>query len=166
MGVVARMDDGLNDWFILAGPRVHLPRFARFQCSLAGFLALVWEARRGKGSALRIMGDYGCGWKGKAERGRNLEERLRGGRQREEKAKGAIHNFTDFSWNKLTGSIPDNLGKLPSLKQLDLNHNYLTGSIPSSLGNLSSLEGLHLGFNSLSGPIPRALGNLSNLRTM
>ncbi|KAF2320625.1 hypothetical protein GH714_029195 [Hevea brasiliensis] len=91
----------------------------------------------------------GVAGKGKLK-GENREERLRGESGGEEKLR-------DFSWNKLTGSIPDNLGKLPSLKQL---------LYPFIFGNLSSLEGLRLGFNSLSGPIPQALGNLSNLRTM
>ncbi|MEN8216336.1 MAG: leucine-rich repeat domain-containing protein [Pseudomonadota bacterium] len=65
--------------------------------------------------------------------------------------------------NRLTGSIPPELGNLSGLEYLYLESNSLTGSIPSELGNLSNLRSLHLGHNSLTGSIPPELGNLSNL---
>ncbi|XVF89184.1 hypothetical protein PTKIN_Ptkin19aG0109600 [Pterospermum kingtungense] len=46
------------------------------------------------------------------------------------------------------------IGKLDSLKRLNLSHNSLSGSIPISIGNLSSLEWLDLSSNKLNGMIP------------
>ena len=65
--------------------------------------------------------------------------------------------------NNLTGMLPAELGKLSSLRGLDLQRNSLTGAIPSELGSLSQLQWLDLSGNSLSGPIPSELGNLSKL---
>jgi len=47
---------------------------------------------------------------------------------------------------------------------ISLASNNLTGSIPESLGNISSLKYLFLEFNQLSGNIPESFGNLTNLR--
>ena len=69
--------------------------------------------------------------------------------------------------NRLTGSIPSELGDLSNLQRLFLNNNQLSGSIPSELGNLSNLRRLSLANNSLTGQLPRtftALANLNRLR--
>jgi len=68
--------------------------------------------------------------------------------------------------NKLTGSIPSELGNLDNLQTLYLQLNQLSGSIPSQLGNLSNLTILVLGENQLSGSIPSQLGNLGNLKEL
>jgi hypothetical protein len=68
--------------------------------------------------------------------------------------------------NQLSGSIPESLGKLSNLEVLILHENQLSGSIPESLGKLSNLEGLILHENQLSGSIPESLGNLSNLKVL
>jgi len=65
--------------------------------------------------------------------------------------------------NKLTGSIPTELGNLTHLTGLDLRSNKLTGSIPSELGNLTQLTELYLHSNKLTGSIPTELGNLTKL---
>ena len=65
--------------------------------------------------------------------------------------------------NRLTGSIPAELGNLTSLRELSLSSNRLTGSIPAQLGNLASLTHLYLWGNQLTGPIPAQLGDLSSL---
>ena len=82
----------------------------------------------------------------------------------------------------LRGTIPAQLGNLPSLSVLDLitptcdggpcpgvqdhERNRLTGTIPASLGNLSGLRDLLLHNNELTGVIPSALGRLSNLQVL
>ena len=54
--------------------------------------------------------------------------------------------------------IPSGLGDLPKLQRLYLSDNRLTGSIPSELGNLGELEAVRLGgTNELTGCIPDGL---------
>nr|XP_034580709.1 receptor kinase-like protein Xa21 [Setaria viridis] len=57
------------------------------------------------------------------------------------------------------GSIPDEIGNMPSLSYLVLFNNSITGTIPSSLGNLSRLIELSLSLNYLEGSIPSSIGN-------
>ena len=68
--------------------------------------------------------------------------------------------------NRLSGSIPPELGNLADLQVLDLGNNQLSGSIPKELGNLADLQMLRLYNNRLSGEIPPELGNLVNLHTL
>jgi Leucine-rich repeat (LRR) protein len=74
--------------------------------------------------------------------------------------------FISLYNNQLSGSIPAELGNLSRLESLDLNDNQLSGSIPAELGNLSRLESLDLNENQLSGSIPSELGNLSRLESL
>ena len=67
--------------------------------------------------------------------------------------------------NTLAGTLPAELGNLPSLMTLDLKGNALTGEIPNSLGNLASLQILYLNNNELSGTIPD-LSDLTSLTTL
>jgi len=71
--------------------------------------------------------------------------------------------WLSLGWNKLTGTIPSELGNLTSLTNLHLGGNSLTGTIPAELGNLSNLTWLNLQLNSLTGTIPSEFGNLTNL---
>ena len=66
--------------------------------------------------------------------------------------------------NRLTGSIPTQLGNLSFLERLDLRHNRLTGAIPARLGNLSNLQSLLVDDNQLMGIIPTSFTNLGALR--
>ena len=79
--------------------------------------------------------------------------------------------------NKLTGSLPVQLGQLTGLKYLDLNRNFedidgaevfftsqISGVIPTEIGNLISLVTLDLGGNVFHGTIPSSIGNLLNLK--
>ncbi|XP_041017353.1 probable leucine-rich repeat receptor-like protein kinase At1g35710 [Juglans microcarpa x Juglans regia] len=68
-----------------------------------------------------------------------------------------------MSGNQLNGSIPEELGNLRKLVELDLRENNFTGPIPSSLSLLTSLTLLVLSENQLNGSIPEELGNLSSL---
>jgi Leucine-rich repeat (LRR) protein len=71
-----------------------------------------------------------------------------------------------FHNHQLSGSIPSELGNLIKLDSLYLNNNQLSGSIPAELGNLSQLKILYLSNNQLNGSIPTELGNLSNLERL
>ena len=68
--------------------------------------------------------------------------------------------------NRLTGTIPSELGQLSNLRSLTLGRNRLSGTIPSELGQLSKLVNLYLYNNRLTGTIPKELGNLTNLMTL
>ena len=65
--------------------------------------------------------------------------------------------------NQLSGEIPPELGKLASLRWMNLGGNQLSGEIPPELGKLADLEGLDLGGNQSSGEIPPELGKLAAL---
>lgn len=88
--------------------------------------------------------------------------------------------------NRLSGTIPESVGRLPRLQLLELIDTYLHGYIPSSLGSvpvLSSVSlinnllsgalpsticspnitGLYLEFNMFSGTLPAALRNMTQL---
>ena len=47
--------------------------------------------------------------------------------------------------NKLTGSIPTELGFLLRLMQIELNNNILTGPIPTEFGLLTALQDMAVG---------------------
>uniref|UniRef100_A0A0E0K2E7 non-specific serine/threonine protein kinase n=1 Tax=Oryza punctata TaxID=4537 RepID=A0A0E0K2E7_ORYPU len=76
------------------------------------------------------------------------------------------HKLTFESRNNLTGTIPQTLGDVTSLKVLYLYENQLSGSIPDKIWQLSNLVQLVLGENNLSGGIPQALHNLSSLEIL
>ena len=69
--------------------------------------------------------------------------------------------------NRLSGSIPSDLGSLSNLQSLNLIYNHgLSGEIPSELSSLNNLQRMDLSGNSLSGEIPSELSNLNNLQRM
>ncbi|XP_020866172.1 receptor-like protein 12 [Arabidopsis lyrata subsp. lyrata] len=74
-----------------------------------------------------------------------------------------IYTSIDFSGNQLHGKIPDSIGLLKELRNLNMSSNSFTGHIPSSLANLTNLESLDLSQNKISGEIPFELGTLSSL---
>ncbi|KAF8091919.1 hypothetical protein N665_0432s0021, partial [Sinapis alba] len=62
--------------------------------------------------------------------------------------------------NKLSGTIPVEIGQLKILIVVQLQDNNFSGSIPDELSNLTNLERLDLSNNSLSGRIPWSLTGL------
>ncbi|XP_044505321.1 receptor protein kinase TMK1-like [Mangifera indica] len=63
--------------------------------------------------------------------------------------------------NQFTGTIPENIGNLTALKDLNLNSNKLVGLIPASLASMP-LDNLDLNNNMLMGPIPEFRANKSS----
>ncbi|MCO5596533.1 hypothetical protein L7F22_050598 [Adiantum nelumboides] len=68
-----------------------------------------------------------------------------------------VHLILDS--NRLTGTIPEELGQCGSLLILKLNNNQLRGAIPDQISMLSNITELQLSDNQFVGPLP----NLSNL---
>ena len=54
----------------------------------------------------------------------------------------------------LSGSIPESIGNLTELTNLDLQNNKLTGELPESISNLTNLTNLNISENQLDGSIP------------
>ncbi|XP_019178270.1 PREDICTED: receptor-like protein 12 [Ipomoea nil] len=77
-----------------------------------------------------------------------------------------LYSAIDLSCNKFEGHIPNSIGDLLALRELNLSHNMFTGFIPASLGNLSVLESLDLSSNQIGGPIPGQLGSISSLEVL
>ncbi|CAI7769690.1 unnamed protein product, partial [Closterium sp. NIES-54] len=50
------------------------------------------------------------------------------------------HCCSYLSRNTLTGPIPESLGDIEPLIELDLSFNQLSGAIPATLGSLKNLE--------------------------
>ncbi len=72
----------------------------------------------------------------------------------------------DLSRNTLAGTFPEGMGQLTKLEKLTLQNNSLTGHIPPELGQLTSLNELRLSYNRLEGSIPAELGQLAGLRQL
>ena len=68
-----------------------------------------------------------------------------------------------LSGNGLSGELPEELGNLTGMTELDLSQNQLDGSLPDGLAELTSLEELYLNNNQFSGPVPAGLGALTAL---
>merc|ERR1712166_640804 len=71
------------------------------------------------------------------------------------------------SGNKLSGKIPDSIGKLERMAVLDLGDNSFTGTIPDSIGELKVLTNLTITRSKeLTGSIPESIGNLKALEIL
>ncbi|KAJ6824357.1 putative LRR receptor-like serine/threonine-protein kinase [Iris pallida] len=74
-------------------------------------------------------------------------------------------NFIDLTRNYLNGTIPVAWASLP-LTNLSLLGNRISGTIPEELGNMITLKSLVLQDNEMEGPIPASLNNLINLERL
>ncbi|KAJ0538672.1 putative endo-polygalacturonase [Helianthus annuus] len=69
----------------------------------------------------------------------------------------------DFSNNKFSGSVPDELVSLLGLRYLNLSKNNLKGQIPNSFNNTGKFESIDLSVNHLKGKFPSSLSALTSL---
>ncbi|XP_060210828.1 receptor-like protein Cf-9 [Lycium barbarum] len=74
------------------------------------------------------------------------------------------NNFLNYSSipNDI-GQIPNSVGNLIQIRELDLHGNHFAGHIPSTISNLKQLTFLDLSSNSLGGEIPNVFSNLQEL---
>ncbi|KAJ8627483.1 hypothetical protein MRB53_020799 [Persea americana] len=81
---------------------------------------------------------------------------------------GTTCRITQLSVSALNarGPIPEELGNLTKLFDLNLRRNYLTGPLPAFIGNLTDMQFLSFGTNALSGPIPKEIGKLQKLKSL
>ena len=70
----------------------------------------------------------------------------------------------DRSYNKFSGTIPTELGKLSAIQIIAVDNSKLTGSIPTQFGQLTYLKSIIIDNNELSGVLPTELGELNNLQ--
>jgi Leucine-rich repeat (LRR) protein len=75
----------------------------------------------------------------------------------------SLLTYLNAADNRLTGTLPADLGSLPRLELVDLSSNHLTGSLPSGLGLLVDLIELYLHKNALVGVLPSSLQQSKNL---
>ncbi|CAJ2653353.1 unnamed protein product [Trifolium pratense] len=68
-----------------------------------------------------------------------------------------------MEYNQIHGVIPERIGQLIGLTDLEIGNNFLEGTIPDSIGNLKDIGSLGFQDNKLSGNIPIVIGNLTML---
>uniref|UniRef100_R7WFS5 Putative LRR receptor-like serine/threonine-protein kinase n=1 Tax=Aegilops tauschii TaxID=37682 RepID=R7WFS5_AEGTA len=69
----------------------------------------------------------------------------------------------DFSCNRLTGKIPEEITTLGGLINLNLSWNQLNGGLPNKVGGMQALESLDFSNNDILGGIPSSWSNLTYL---
>ncbi|KAI5332435.1 hypothetical protein L3X38_022564 [Prunus dulcis] len=80
---------------------------------------------------------------------------------------GCYTSCSTLTLSYFWGLIPDSIGKLSSLKTLNLSYNHMNGSVPESLGQLSELVHLALYGNSWEGILTEShFMNLTRLRSI
>lgn len=77
---------------------------------------------------------------------------------------GKMHNFSmlHLGINQFYGKLPAELVSM-SLVVLNLTHNKFSGEIPSEIGTIKCLQNLDLSYNNFSGAFPASFNNLTDL---
>lgn len=65
---------------------------------------------------------------------------------------------------QLQGELPASITSMTALQTLDLRSNFMVGQLPDNLGDLSNLQFLDLRFNGFDGQIPTSLTNITGLQ--
>ncbi|XP_068641163.1 probable leucine-rich repeat receptor-like serine/threonine-protein kinase At3g14840 [Aristolochia californica] len=66
--------------------------------------------------------------------------------------------------NRLSGSLPKQIGNITTLRNLTLESNQLSGHLPPELGNLVNLERILLSSNEFTGELPETFAKLTDLK--
>lgn len=77
----------------------------------------------------------------------------------------ALEEFNAGS-NNLVGSLPDDIFRIPSLRQLLLPSNGFSGNLSASIGDLRNLTVIELFGNNISGILPEELGKLEKIEQL
>ncbi|KAH7571188.1 hypothetical protein JRO89_XS05G0265400 [Xanthoceras sorbifolium] len=72
----------------------------------------------------------------------------------------------DVSFTGFSGPLPNSIGNLKSMTELNLRRCNFIGSIPASLGNLTKLTDLTISSNNFNSCIPPSLSNLQSVSTL
>ena len=67
--------------------------------------------------------------------------------------------FLYLSGNRMTGTLPNSMSYMESLRELDIQYNRFRGTLPDWLGDFSHLQVLSVAWNAFSGTIPSSLFN-------
>ena len=78
---------------------------------------------------------------------------------------GRLISFAGGNAN-YSGGIPESIGGLTHIEELNISETNLTGEIPESIGNLEHVNLLALDNNQLTGEIPEGIWNLNNLTSL
>ncbi|KAF2943902.1 probable LRR receptor-like serine/threonine-protein kinase At1g53440 [Oryza sativa Japonica Group] len=65
--------------------------------------------------------------------------------------------------NRISGTVPKELGRMPFLKSINLEGNQLEGHIPPEFGNIISLERFFISANDITGELPSTFSRLTNM---
>jgi hypothetical protein len=79
---------------------------------------------------------------------------------------GSFTSLTEIKLfsNRLTGILPENLGRNSELQALDIADNHLSGSLPPNLCKNKKLEILNIFNNGFAGNLPESLGTCTSLK--
>ncbi|KAL6629381.1 hypothetical protein ACP70R_029146 [Stipagrostis hirtigluma subsp. patula] len=65
--------------------------------------------------------------------------------------------------NRISGTLPKELGRMPMVKSIQLEGNQIEGPIPPELGNIISLERFFISANNITGELPSTFSRLTNM---
>jgi len=73
-----------------------------------------------------------------------------------------VYNLS-LQGNRICGTLPKELGRMPMLKSIQLEGNQIEGPIPPELGNISTLQRFFISANNITGELPSTFSRLANM---